>query len=100
MIENSNNPYLPWGITGKTRDKLLIDLKVARDKRATFCKRTRDKALLQSGIYNAIAIKDIEAIKAMIMEGVDLDKPNDYGKSPRAYARERGDKNVMGLLGC
>ena len=34
----------------------------------------------------------------MIAKGVDLDKPNDEGKSPRAYAEELGDDRVISIL--
>ena len=39
------------------------------------------------------------AIEAMIAKGVDLDKPNDEGKSPRTYAEELGDEKVLSVLG-
>mgnify|MGYP001178856685 CR=1 FL=1 len=39
------------------------------------------------------------AIEAMIAKGVDLDKPNDEGKSPRAYAEELGEEKVLGSVG-
>ncbi len=61
-------------------------------------KLERDKAKAQHNIYNAIRRKDVGAIEAMIAKGADLDKPNDEGKSPRAYAEELGDEKVLGAL--
>ena len=44
-------------------------------------------------------IQSLKAIEAMIAKGADLDKPNDEGKSPRAYAEELGDEKVLRALG-
>ena len=70
-----------------------------RQEQEHAAKMERDKAKAQHNIYNAIRRKDVGAIEAMIAKGVDLDKPNDEGKSPRAYAEELGDEKVWGVLG-
>ena len=59
----------------------------------------RDKGKAQRNIYNAIRRKDVSVIEAMIAKGVDLDKPNDEGKSHRTYAEELGDEKVLSVLG-
>ena len=70
-----------------------------RQEQEHAAKLERDKAKAQHNIYNAIRRKDVGAIEAMIAKGVDLDKPNDEGKSPRTYAEELGDEKVLSVLG-
>ena len=111
VIENSTNSYLPWGTMRGLR-KSFADLQETRamqranaaaeeerQEQQHAAKMERDKAKAQQNIYNAIRRKDVGAIEAMIAKGVDLDKPNDEGKSPRAYAEELGDEKVLGVLG-
>ena len=110
VIENSTNSYLPWG-TMRGLKKSFADLQETRAmQRANVAaqeerqaqehaaKMERDKAKAQHNIYNAIRRKDVGAIETMIAKGVDLDKPNDESKSPRAYAEELGDEKVLSIL--
>ena len=111
VLENSSNDWLPWGRTRgrfkswqevdddywRRRDN--ADAEEERQEEAHAAKLERDKAKAQHNIYNAIRRKDIGAIDAMIAKGADLDKPNDEGKSPRAYAEELGDEKVLRRLG-
>ena len=110
VLENSSNDWLPWGRTrGGMKSWQEVDDKywegranaAAEEERQEVehaAKLERDKAKAQHNIYNAIRRKDVGAIEAMIAKGVDLDKPNDEGKSPRAYAEELGDEKVLGAL--
>jgi hypothetical protein len=111
VLENSSCAWLPWGRTRgrfkswqevdddywRRRDN--ADAEEERQEEAHAAKLERDKAKAQHNIYNAIRRKDIGAIDAMIAKGADLDKPNDEGKSPRAYAEELGDEKVLRRLG-
>ena len=110
VLENSSNDWLPWGRTrGGMKSWQEVDDKywegranaAAEEERQEVehaAKLERDKAKAQHNIYNAIRRKDVGAIEAMIAKGVDLDKPNDEGKSPRAYAEELGDEKVLDAL--
>ena len=110
VLEHSRNYWLPWGC-GRGRLKTWQEVQdyylqrqanVAaeeeRQEQEHAAKMERDKAKAQHNIYNAIRRKDVGAIEAMIAKGVDLDKPNDEGKSPRAYAEELGDDRVLSIL--
>ena len=110
VIENSTNSYLPWGTMRGLR-KSFADLQETRamqranaaaeeerQEQEHAAKLERDKAKAQHNIYNAIRRKDVGAIETMIAKGVDLDKPNDESKSPRAYAEELGDEKVLSIL--
>ena len=110
VLEHSTNNWLPWG-RGRSRFKSWREVQFAnlkqeqnayaeeeRQQLERAAKRGRDKGKAQRNIYNAIRRKDVGAIEAMIAKGVDLDKPNDEGKSPRAYAKELGDDRVLSIL--
>ena len=111
VLKNSTNTLLPWGRSRgrfKTWQEVQDDYwtrlaksaaEEERQEQEHAAKMERDKAKAQHNIYNAIRRKDVGAIEAMIAKGVDLDKPNDEGKSPRAYAEELGDERVLGVLG-
>ena len=110
VLKNSTNTYLPWGRSRghfKTWQEVQDDYwtrlaksaaEEERQEQEHAAKMERDKAKAQHNIYNAIRRKDVGAIEAMIAKGVDLDKPNDEGKSPRAYAEELGNDRVISLL--
>ena len=111
VLKNSTNTLLPWGRSRgrfKTWQEVQDDYwtrlaksaaEEERQEQEHAAKMERDKAKAQHNIYNAIRRKDVGAIEAMIAKGVDLDKPNNEGKSPRAYAEELGDEKVLGVLG-
>jgi hypothetical protein len=117
VINNSKNEYLPWGFQRgrlkswsevKQRDeerarKAAIQEKtdaLARieKRRVKEAKAGVEVIKAQRNIFNAIRRKDLKAIEAMIAKGADLDKPNDEGKTPRAYAMELGDEKVLAVL--
>ena len=112
ILENTEATYLPWGFhwsrhfkswaevqqrDAKRARKALIQEK--NDALARKVKVNVEVIKAQRNIFNAIRRKDLKAIEAMIAKGVDLDKPNDEGKSPRAYAEELGDEKVLELMG-
>lgn len=58
-------------------------------------KRSRD---IQEELLQAIQFGEHRKVKTLIQEGVDVNEPNFYGKTPLLLSAERGHKECVSLL--